>query len=534
MDIIIQNLSMKLEFYDSRFRLQNRKEIRSGKLRYRYVVGEKKGVAQEDKENYPDNNQKRAASKSSFQEIRVLSQYDILSDIFLVPSLDPLTVEKSSSNLTLLFNTYKVKLILEGESNKLAMLFDIIQRKEEIAATKAIQQPTKDTCPLRSDSLSSSRSHSSPLHTKKETKSNFYGIKEKMKFSDLEKDKTGFTPELKRIYNRESEINLNEEQNDYSENIYSTFARDLPIPPSQRMMNHRPTISSKSVPVALPPPPPTSQVQSQPSIVRNLNQETTFQKTIELSEEQDLILQKAVAGESFFLTGAGGCGKSFLLKKMIEQLLAKYKHSPDSVYVLAPTGLAAFAVGGMTIHQYLTIPVIDFDDVANAANNQSIITKTKEKKFIIQRCQQTRVIIIDEISMLDPRLFELLNGILQQTRKSTQSFGGVQLVVSGDFFQLPPVRVSKQANLSSLISSSSGPERRYCFQSPLWTRLFSGHSYELKTIHRQSNDLEYLSLLNHLRHGQLSAEELKKLNDCYNKNLISMNDIVPTQIFTHK
>jgi hypothetical protein len=435
-------------------------------------------------------------------------------------------------------NFSNCRLIIEGAPDKLGMLFDIIQRKDEIAASKAIQQPSKDICPLRSDSLSSSRSHSSPLHTKKETKSNFYCIKEKMKFSDMEKDKTGFTPELKRIYNRENEINLiNEEENDNSEKIDSTVARDLPIPPSQRIMNYRPTISSKSVPVAPPPPPPTFQVQSQPSIVRNLNQETTFQKTIELSEEQELILQKALSGESFFLTGAGGCGKSFLLKKMIDQLIAKYKHSPDSVYVLAPTGLAAFAIGGMTIHQYLTIPVIDFDDVANAVNNQSIITKTKEKKFIIQRCQQTRVIIIDEISMLDPRLFELLNDILRQTRKNLQSFGGVQLIVSGDFFQLPPVRVSKQANLSSLISSSSsssGPEKRYCFQSPLWTRLFSDHSYELKTIHRQSNDLEYLSLLNHLRYGQLSAEELKKLNDCYNKNLISMNDILPTQIFTHK
>lgn len=128
-----------------------------------------------------------------------------------------------------------------------------------------------------------------------------------------------------------------------------------------------------------------------------------------------------------------------------------------------------------------------------------------------------------------------MNTILQKTRKNLQLFGGVQLIVSGDFFQLPPVRVNKQATISSSSSSSSKTDdRKYCFQSYLWNELFGKHSYELKVIHRQSNDQEYLELLTHLRYGELSSVELKKLNDRYQKPLPILNEILPTQIYTHK
>jgi ABC-type lipoprotein export system ATPase subunit len=132
------------------------------------------------------------------------------------------------------------------------------------------------------------------------------------------------------------------------------------------------------------------------NIVRNLSQETNFKKTLSLTEDQEIILEKCLQGESLFLTGPGGCGKSFLLKRIIHDLTNKFKRSSsissnnsklneqqqeDSVFVLATTGLAAFAIGGMTIHQYLSIPSIDFDEI-KPEELQSIIEKVMEYQLI--------------------------------------------------------------------------------------------------------------------------------------------------------
>lgn len=144
----------------------------------------------------------------------------------------------------------------------------------------------------------------------------------------------------------------------------------------------------------------------------------------------------------------------------------------------------------------------------------------------------------------------MIHEILQRTRQRFDlPFGGIQLIACGDFFQLPPIRASTSSSTTSmkkgLVTSFLKPPQhtacnsqermRYCFESRLWKELFEHHSYELLTIHRQSNDSEYLSLLNHLRFGVTTEEELQQINNtCYHRKLQPEHDVMPTQIFTHK
>lgn len=152
----------------------------------------------------------------------------------------------------------------------------------------------------------------------------------------------------------------------------------------------------------------------------------------------------------------------------------------------------------------------------------------------------------------------MMHEILQRTRQRFDlPFGGIQLIVCGDFFQLPPIRASTSSSTTSMkkglvtsflkppqhtvsnnkpsSSTSSQEKMRYCFESRLWKELFEHHSYELLTIHRQSNDSEYLALLNHLRFGVTTDEELQQINNtCYQRKLQPEHDVMPTQIFTHK
>ena len=160
-----------------------------------------------------------------------------------------------------------------------------------------------------------------------------------------------------------------------------------------------------------------------------------------LSDEQRLVLNLvAEQKRSVFFTGSAGTGKSVLLRETIKVLREKFKKESDRVAVTASTGLAACNVGGVTLHSFAGIGL-------GKEAVPELVKRIKKNQKAKLRWMRTKVLIIDEISMVDGDLFDKLEAIARAIRNNGRPFGGIQLVITGDFFQLPPVpdygRVSK-------------------------------------------------------------------------------------------
>ena len=154
---------------------------------------------------------------------------------------------------------------------------------------------------------------------------------------------------------------------------------------------------------------------------------------ITLSDEQERVLDLVVKqSKSVFFTGSAGTGKSVLMKAIIAELRKKYIKEPDRIAVTASTGLAACNIGGVTLHSFGGIG-LGKEDVP------SLVRKVKRNQKAKNRWLRTKILIIDEISMVDGDLFDKLEGIARSLRNNGRAFGGMQVVITGDFFQLPPV-----------------------------------------------------------------------------------------------
>jgi len=152
-----------------------------------------------------------------------------------------------------------------------------------------------------------------------------------------------------------------------------------------------------------------------------------------LSDEQKSVLNiVAEQKKSVFFTGSAGTGKSVLLRETIKVLRDRYKREPDRVAVTASTGLAACNVGGVTLHSFAGIGL-------GKEPVPELVKKIKKNSKAKNRWMRTKVLIVDEISMVDGDLFDKLENIARAIRNNGRPFGGIQLVITGDFFQLPPV-----------------------------------------------------------------------------------------------
>lgn len=144
--------------------------------------------------------------------------------------------------------------------------------------------------------------------------------------------------------------------------------------------------------------------------------------------KQSTALDILKSGKNVFLTGSAGAGKTYTLNHYLHYLRARDIH----VAVTASTGIAATHMNGMTIHSWAGIGILD-------ELTPKDIARIKKRATITERMQKTHVLIIDEISMLHKKQFDLINHIMQEVRDNLLPFGGVQVIVAGDFFQLPPV-----------------------------------------------------------------------------------------------
>lgn len=215
-----------------------------------------------------------------------------------------------------------------------------------------------------------------------------------------------------------------------------------------------------------------------------------------LNEEQQLVFDLVVKeGKSVFFTGPAGTGKSVLLKKIIRSLATKYVGDSRRVGVTASTGLAAHNIGGTTLHRFAGVGL-------GQAPTTKLISDVLNNKLKRQRWLDVDVLIVDEVSMIDSILFDKLDMIARKVRGSDLPFGGIQLVLSGDFFQLPPVR-----------KGSDDGSPKFCFESRVWSHAIQ-QTIGLTQIYRQM-DPEFTEMLNQIREGRLSPttiETFRKLH----------------------
>jgi ATP-dependent DNA helicase PIF1 len=235
---------------------------------------------------------------------------------------------------------------------------------------------------------------------------------------------------------------------------------------------------------------------------------------MELSEEQQLAFNKYVQGDNIFITGPGGSGKSALIKMIYKHA---YSHFKD-IQVTALTGCAAVLLNckAKTLHSWAGI------GLGNGSIDQ-LITKIKKNKFAKSLWKCTDILVVDEVSMLSLKLFNILNEIGKSIRGNQKPFGGIQLVFSGDFFQLPPVGDRDELDT-----------QRFCFESDDWNSVFHRDcQIQLVKIFRQRDEL-YSSILNQIREGKIKRKSndllLQYVGRSLNENLVAE----PTKLFPTK
>lgn len=211
---------------------------------------------------------------------------------------------------------------------------------------------------------------------------------------------------------------------------------------------------------------------------------------IQLTDEQQSALDAMMAGRNVFLTGEAGTGKSTVLKEF-------RKRCDRACAVLAPTGVAAINVGGATIHSFFMLK-------PGLMNEDTLDDIGSGKKRAVIRA--TKTIVIDEVSMVRSDVFSAVDIRLRSLARGgnrDKPFGGKQIILVGDFFQLPPV--VKTETESEYLKKELGGD--YAFQTDLWNRA-NFRCVFLKTVHRQKTDTRFLSVLNNIRNGDLDAKSI--------------------------
>lgn len=221
--------------------------------------------------------------------------------------------------------------------------------------------------------------------------------------------------------------------------------------------------------------------------------------------KQETALKLLKAGENVFLTGSAGAGKTYTLNQYIQYLKAR----KVPVAITASTGIAATHMNGMTIHTWAGIGIKDVLSDHDLKN-------MKERKYLKEHLENAQVLIIDEISMLHAKQLNLVNQVLKYFKESDEAFGGIQVIVAGDFFQLPPVGKSEERNRD-----------KFCFMSEAWVEAKFRVCY-LTEQHRQGNDI-LNDILNAIRSQSISQQHIQALEHTREQDI---GDTF-TRLYTH-
>ena len=221
--------------------------------------------------------------------------------------------------------------------------------------------------------------------------------------------------------------------------------------------------------------------------------------------KQNTALNILKSGKNVFITGSAGTGKTYLLN-LYNKYLKERRVYPT---IVAPTGIAASHLGGQTIHSFFALGIRESID-------KGYVEFLMEKKYLKSRFSKLKLLIIDEVSMVSPELFSAMDLVLRGFKGVDAPFGGVQVVISGDFFQLPPV-------------SKEPKEKRFAWQSPSWKAL------ELQTCYLEEkfrqDDSRLIDVLDDIRSGNISETTNKALDA--RMNVALGDDAKITQLYTH-
>lgn len=233
-----------------------------------------------------------------------------------------------------------------------------------------------------------------------------------------------------------------------------------------------------------------------------------------LSPEQETVIQKYREGKNVFVTGPGGTGKSYLLREILQDAARSNKR----IQVCATSGRSAVLLGcgARTIHSWSGVRI-------PRGSREDIISKTLKRKNTKKTWKSVDILIIDEVSMMSLKLFEILNDIGKVARSNySRAFGGIQLIFIGDFFQLPPIG-----------DEGDDDSARYCFESDLWNEAFSLENHiKLTKIFRQ-NEEKFIKILNQVREGRITRSSHEALTQLVGRKYVDEENtgIVPVRLF---
>lgn len=222
---------------------------------------------------------------------------------------------------------------------------------------------------------------------------------------------------------------------------------------------------------------------------------------INLNKKQNEAYEMMIKGYNVFITGMAGTGKTSVVKMFYQ--IAKYN---KKIGITSTTGISALLFGGSTLHSFTGIGL-------GNGSVFSLTQKIQKNGFMRNRWRKLDILIIDEVSMLSPVLFDKLEEIARIIRKNSKPFGGIQLILSGDFCQLPCVQSEK-----------------FCFQSEIWDNCVHKTIY-LNEIIRQK-DTAFQKVLNNIRIGNITQDVIDLLESRVDKNLDNSYGIKPTQLFS--
>ena len=219
-----------------------------------------------------------------------------------------------------------------------------------------------------------------------------------------------------------------------------------------------------------------------------------------LNKKQQEVISYLAQGKNILITGGAGSGKSTLLK----YFLKNYKNT-KKIAITSTTGTSAILIGGTTIHSYLGIGLGN-----NSAD--SITTRILKKKYLKRRWCDLEVLMIDEVSMLSAELFDKLEKIARNVRHNNLAFGGIQLVLSGDFLQLPCIGTDK-----------------FCFDAETWEFCMDHVIYLEKILRQRSKNFQ--DCLNNIRLGEKPEKVRSIIEKRVGAELTNSLGIEPTKLY---
>ena len=233
---------------------------------------------------------------------------------------------------------------------------------------------------------------------------------------------------------------------------------------------------------------------------------------MEFSPEQQKAFDKYVQGQNIFITGPGGTGKSALIKYIQKDAFTRGLN----IQVCAMTGCAAVLLEckAKTVHSWSGIGL---------GNNtvEETVTKIVRNKYRKIMWKEVDILVLDEVSMMSQKIFELLDTVGKIVRKNkSKPFGGIQVIFSGDFYQLPPVPNKDEPDTE-----------KFCFESLLWFETFSLENHIVLTkIFRQNDDI-YRRILNQVREGRIRRSSVDILIQQVGKPVSSEQLVRPTKLY---